>query len=333
MSEKEKIENKQDEEFIIDKNEIKENDTNTIIINDFINMQDNNNNQNKIAIKLDNPKEEKIEKEEEKNEIKNEIKSEIKNEEDEINTNENINIIIEEKKNNNKINNINNIKIDEEHKQSNDLLSKKFEVHNDDDKYLVQLDEDQELENLLNEHNNNSSDEDDDEEETFPFRVIGDVQKKGESIGKYNHRYLEIDSVKGILKRYKSVKEYPRRPLEIVPIKNLKNLKKCAKDINKDCYDFEITFTLTKGNKTEEKVQRYRVRHAESRTKWYDSLLTLWKYLVKGEKMPKINNHKLEFVDDQAGIIQDIKQHNDKSKTKSGKISLKNFKILGILGK
>ena len=332
MSEKEKIENKQDEEFIIDKNEIKENDTNTIIINDFINMQDNNNNQNKIAIKLDNPKEEKIEKEEEKNDIKNEIKNEIKTEEDEINTNENINIIIEEKQNNNKINNINNIKIDEEHKQSNDLLSKKFEVHNDDDKYLVQLDEDQELENLLNEHNNNSSDEDDDEEETFPFRVIGDVQKKGESIGKYNHRYLEIDSVKGILKRYKSVKEYPRRPLEIVPIKNLKNLKKCAKDINKDCYDFEITFTLTKGNKTEEKVQRYRVRHAESRTKWYDSLLTLWKYLVKGEKMPKINNHKLEFVDDQAGIIQDIKQHNDKSKTKSGKISLKNFKILGILG-
>ena len=48
--------------------------------------------------------------------------------------------------------------------------------------------------------------------------------------------------------------------------------------------------------------------------------------------MPRINNHKLQFVDDQVGIIQDIKQHNDRSKVKSGKVSLKNFKILGILG-
>ena len=53
---------------------------------------------------------------------------------------------------------------------------KKFEIHNDEDKYLVHLEEVQELENLINEHNNNSSDEGD-EEETFPFRVIGDVQK------------------------------------------------------------------------------------------------------------------------------------------------------------
>jgi hypothetical protein len=261
-------------------------------------------NQKKININIDIPEEKENEKENIINIEKNEIKT-------------------EEENNNNKINiNINNnINIDNE-KNPNDLLSKKFEVHNDNDKYLVSLDEDKELENLINEHNNNnSSDEDDEEEETFPFRVIGDVQKKGDTIGKYNHRYLEIDSVKGILKRYKSSKEYPRKPLEIIPIKNLKNLKKLIKDLNKDCYDFELTFTETKGTKTEEKIQRYRVRHADSRNKWYDSLLILWNYLVKGEKMPKINNHKLVFVDDQVGIIQDIKHHNDKSKVKSGKIS------------
>ena len=299
-------------------------------------------------------------------EIKEIIKNEIKPPEEkkeEINTKEeNANKIIEEE-NQNKIlsNEDNNINIEKEkeskekeeskenenkiieEKNNNvatdrnysvDIMTKQFKAHNDDDKYLVQLDEDKELENIINENkNNNSSDEDDEEEEeTFPFRIIGDVQKKGETLGKFNHRYLEIDSVKGILKRYKSSKEYPRRPLEIIPIKNLKSLKKLVKDINKDCYDFELIFTVNKGSKTEEKTQIYRVRHVESRNKWYDSLLSLWKYLVKGEKIPKINNHKLQFVDDQAGIIQDIKQHNDKSKVKTGKVTLRNFKILGILG-
>ena len=334
MEEKENIDNKEIEKDFIENKEIIQNNTNQIIINDFIKLDGDNNNQKKINININIPKEKEL------NFDKNEIKQEEINE---IKSNENINKIISEKtnkENNNNIiiiNNINNININKieinsNNPPNNDLLSKKFEVHNDDDKYLVQLDEDQELENLINEHNNNNSSSEDDEEETFPFRIIGDVQKKGDTIGKYNHRYLEIDSVKGILKRYKSSKEYPRKPLEIIPIKNLKNLKKCVKDLNKDCYDFEITFSVTKGVKTEDRTQRYRVRHADSRAKWYDSLLILWKYLVKGEKMPKINNHKLEFVDDQVGIIQDIKQHNDRSKVKSGKVSLKNFKILGLLG-
>ena len=339
MEEEEKEEHK--EENINQKtseiNEIKEsneNNSNGIIINDFIKLQENDNNtqnNNKININIEIPKDKK-------DESKKEIQEEQKN-----NINNNITLNEEPKKIENTINIINiNININneiekdkqkiKEQNPSNDILSKKFEIHNDEDKYLVQLEEDKELENLINEHNNNSSDEDEEEEETFPFRIIGDVQKKGESLGKYNHRYLEIDSVKGILKRYKSSKEYPRLPLEIIPIKNLKNLKKLIKDINKDCYDFEITFSLNKGNKTYEKTQRYRVRHAESRSKWYESLLTLWKFLVKGDKMPKINNHKLVFVDDQVGIIQDIKQHNDRSKVKSGKVTLRNFKILGILG-
>ena len=336
MTEKENIDNtksEEDKKENKENEEIKENNINQIIINDFIGAQDDENNEKKININMNIPEENKIEIQKEENEIKQEEK-EIKLEEKEKdNQEENKNeIIIESKKDENE-NNINiNINLENNNNPPDELHSKKFEIHNDEDKYLVQLDEDKELENLINEHNNNSSDEDEEEGETFPFRIIGDVQKKGESIGKYNHRYLEIDSVKGILKRYKSSKEYPRKPLEIIPIKNLKNLKKLIKDINKDCYDFEITFTVTKGTKTEEKTQRYRVRHADSRSKWYDSLLILWKYLVKGEKMPKINNHKLEFVDDQVGIIQDIKQHNDRSKVKSGKISLKNFKIMGILG-
>ena len=272
------------------------------------------------------------------NEIKvndNEEKNGEQKEESKINIDDNyINNINEKEEKKDEKNNVNNNTIKEEKKKNplNDIMSKKYEVRNDDYKYLVQLDEDKELENLINEHNDNSSDEDEDEDETFPFRIIGDVQKKGETLGKFNHRYLEIDSVKGILKRYKSSKEYPRHPLEIIPLKNLKALKKLAKELNKDCYDFEIQFFIEKGRKQEDKTQVYRVRHSESRNKWYDIILALWKHLVKGEKIPKINNHKLQFVDDQAGIIQDIKQHNDRSKVKTGKITLRNFKILGLLG-
>ena len=317
--------------------------------NDNILEEKNDNINNEEIIKKlndnENIEENEIVEEEDKKEEdkKEEDKKEEDKKEEDIKIIENINIInIEEEKkekeidynNNNIIKEENYINDIPERNYSVEILTKQFEVHNDDDKYLVNLDEDKELENLINEHNNNnSSDEDEDnEEESFPFRIIGDVQKKGEIFKKFNHRYLEIDTVKGIIKRYKSSVEYPRHPLEIIPIRNLKSLKKLVKDVNKDCYDLELVFYVTKGVKKEEKTQIYRVRHAESRNKWYNSILSLWKHLVKGENLPKINNHKLQFVDDQVGIIQDMKQHNDKNKNKSGKVTLRNFKILGILG-
>ena len=312
-----------------------EKETNENVNKEILEEKNDNINNEEIIKKLndnENIEENKIVEEEDKKEEDNKII-------------ENINIInIEEEKkekekekdynNNNIIKEENNINDIPERNYSVEILTKQFEVHNDDHKYLVNLDEDKELENLINEHiNNNSSDEDEDnEEETFPFRIIGDVQKKGEIFKKFNHRYLEIDTVKGIIKRYKSSVEYPRHPLEIIPIRNLKSLKKLAKDVNKDCYDLELVFYVTKGVKKEEKTQIYRVRHSESRNKWYNSILSLWKHLVKGENLPKINNHKLQFVDDQVGIIQDMKQHNEKNKKKSGKVSFRNFKILGLLG-
>ena len=330
MSEKENIEKKeeindnQEKNLNLEKTEsgiINNEEMKKIIETEIINKE-NKEEKDKNELKEENENK-IIEHEEQKEENKIIINDNIINTDQEKKDGKEEQNKIEEDKNQNKIN---------DKKASEDILSKKYEERNDDYKYLVQLEEDKELENLINEHNNNSSDEDDEEEETFPFRIIGDVQKKGETFGKFNHRYLEIDSVKGILKRYKSSKEYPRKPLEIIPIKNLKSLKKLAKELNKDCYDFELSFFITKGSKQEEKSQIYRVRHSESRAKWYDSLLALWKYLVKGEKIPKINNHKLQFVDDQAGIIQDIKQHNDRSKVKTGKVTLRNFKIFGLLG-
>ena len=320
--------------------EIKENPKNEILNKN----EDNSNDEEIIKITKidddDNSGDSNILEEDKKEEDKKEKdKKEKDKKEEEKDTKNNINIInIEEEKNNKLENNliINEIEDDKKDRISKNIFEKKFEVHNDDEKYLVNYsNEEKELGDLMNEHiNDNSSDEDeDDDKETFAFRIIGDVQKKGDFFGKFHHRYLEIDTVKGILKRYKSSEEYPRNPLEIIPIRNLKSLKKLPKDPNKDCYDFELIYFINKGTKQVDKTQIYRVRHASSRTKWYDTILSLWKSLVKGEKMPKINNFKLEFVDDQVGIVQDMKQHNDKSKDKTQKkVSLRNFKILDQLG-
>ena len=62
--------------------------------------------------------------------------------------------------------------------------------------------------------------EQNDEDDLFPFKMVGDTKKKSDFLGSYNFRYIELDSVKGVLKRYFSAKEYPKHPKEIIDIRN-----------------------------------------------------------------------------------------------------------------
>ena len=71
--------------------------------------------------------------------------------------------------------------------------------------------------------------EEEDEKDLFPFKIVGDGKKKGSIFGSYKNNYLEIDSVKGLFKRYASSKEYPKNPKEIIEIKNIKTIKKQKK--------------------------------------------------------------------------------------------------------
>ena len=82
---------------------------------------------------------------------------------------------------------------------------------------------------------------------------------------------------------------------------------------------------MKKGEK-KEKVENYRLRHFDCRNKWFDALLILWRYLIKGTPVPKFTNKILLFVDDRIGIVQEIKENKDKNK--GNKVSLKNFKNL-----
>ena len=86
-----------------------------------------------------------------------------------------------------------------------DIKTVKLKEVKDQDKYLVNLEENKEYEKIISEQMKpleDSDDSDEEEEETFPFRFVGDVQKKGELFGFFNSRYLEIDSEKGLIKRY-----------------------------------------------------------------------------------------------------------------------------------
>ena len=328
------------------KNEINDNNANIADKNDSNNNEDEKLNKDNI-IENNNPKEEnKINEETKKPENKNSIKdSEEENKNvinlnkiEENNDNDNGNKINEEKKESENKNVININEKDENNGNEikEDLKKAKLQESKDDDKYLVNLEEEKELQNLINEQLKNNMDEedsDDDEEETFPFRFLGDVKKKGEILGIFNNRYLEIDSVKGLLKRYASSKEYPQNPMEVIPITSLKTLKKVKKVKGQEFFEFQLTYIPP--NKTKEKLHIYHVRHAECRSKWFDSLLKLWKHLVKNEPLPPINRNKLIFIDDQVGINQEIKQNKKKKKEStnpSNLVCLRNFKVLGILG-
>ena len=172
--------------------------------------------------------------------------------------------------------------------------------------------------------NENEIEFDNDEENNYlPFKIVGDIQKKGEIFGFFNYRYLELDLSKGLIKRYENRKKYPKEPMEIISITSLTSLKKLKKI--DEFFPFEIIFLKNDKPKT----QIYRVRHSDSRNKWFDYLLMIYNHLKKNIPMSPIDNKKLLFIDDHVGTIQII---TSKDKVKKEKISLNNFKVIDILG-
>ena len=327
-------EKKEQQQNIIKNDKNMENDT----IKEVKIEEQNNEKNNIISEELKETKNNQ----ENKNIINEESKKEDKNNDNKINEiieeneKENPNKIIENTNNEEANKNINEIKEENENVINENLKKVKLQ-EKDDKKYLANLEEEKELQKLINEQlKNNYEDvdsDDEEEEETFPFRFLGDVKKKGETLGIFNNRYLEIDTEKGLLKRYASSKEYPQHPMETIPIQSLKTLKKVKKLPGQEYYEFQLTFIPP--NKTKEKLHLYRVRHAECRTKWFESLLKIWKHLVKNEPLPPINKNKLIFIDDQVGINQEIKHKKKKNKNKNNNaplVCLRNFKVLAKLG-
>ena len=315
--EQEKDNNKEIKEIIEDKEQSN---------NEDLNNEGNENNLNKINMDSEQGK-----KEQEKCEIEHEISL------------ENMNKIIEEKTDeiSQKMPNINQIPLEPEqmkcHKEYNDknddLRSCRFQSKDNNDKYLIKdYKNNQNLNTNDNSNNSDNEDESDKEEDEkkgnlFPFRIIGDALKKSQKLGVYNNRYLEIDSLKGLFKRYKTTKDYPKKPNDIVDIRTFKLIRKLKRV--KDYYDLEITYTITKKGEKIEKIENYRMRHFDCRNKWFDLLLFLWRFLIKGHPIPKFTNKILLFVDDRIGIVQEIREN--KNKNNINNVSLRNIKILRLL--
>ena len=229
-----------------------------------------------------------------------------------------------------------NLKCNKEYTDNDeDLHSRRLTARNNNDDYLMKDQEKDEgkNKNVLEEYKVEDDDNDQNEEEdNFPFKIVGDTRKKSNSnfSSTFNYRYIEIDSVKGLFKRYYSTKDYPKKPKEIIDIKNFKLIKK--QKLIKEYYDLEITYLVSnKKGKQWEVVEYYRFRHQECRNKWFDSLLYVWKSLIKGTKL-KITKNILSFVDDRLGIIQDIGRKNKQKNKQRKKIDFKKFKVISLLG-
>ena len=214
-----------------------------------------------------------------------------------------------------------------------DLHSRRLTARDNNDDYL-QTNDETKNNDVLGNYKNDEDENEEEDEKLFPFKIVGDGKKKGDTIGKYHNRYFEIDSAKGLFKRYQSSKEYPKNPKVIIDIRNFTLIKK--QRLSKEYHDLEITYIESnKNGKQKEKVENYRFRHQQCRNKWFDCLLELWKALIKGEPMPKITKNILAFVDDRLGIVQEIGRGNKQqkeAKKKEFKIDLKKFKVLSLLG-
>ena len=312
----------------INLNQKEENKDNNINININLNI-DNQRNESEmtddmslINIDLEKEKKEKnkINQIEEQN-IDNDINGEKEENINKINIEENN----EEEKVDDYLFNDNNKYNKEYTDDDNDLHSRRLTARNNEE-YLLKADD---KNDLLGNYKNDEAEEQSEDDNLFPFKTVGDTLKKSSILGQYNYRYLELDAVKGVLKRYLSTKEYPKRPTEIINIKNFKLIKKVK--LIKEFYDLEITYIIEKKGKKYENIENYRFRNQECRNKWFDSLLMIWKFLIKGTPEIKLNKNILAFVDDRLGIIQEIGR-GKKNINKKKKIDLKKFKIISQLG-
>ena len=176
--------------------------------------------------------------------------------------------------------------------------------------------------------NQNEIDNEFQEEEIFPSRFIGNVMQISNVLffSSYTYPYLEIQTEKKELRKYKNVNDYySKKPMSIIKIKNIQNIEKLPRNKNKD-YVIKITYYKNINvNKLSNEI--ILIHHSDSRDEWYENLHRILKS-IKENNLPKIENNFVKIIDDQAGIVQCIK----KNKKQINKISVKDFHFMSLLG-
>ena len=156
--------------------------------------------------------------------------------------------------------------------------------------------------------NQNEIDNEFQEEEIFPSRFIGNVMQISNVLffSSYTYPYLEIQTEKKELRKYKNVNDYySKNPMSIIKIKNIQTIEKLPRNKNKD-YVIKITYYKNINvNKLSNEI--ILIHHSDSRDEWYENLHRILKS-IKENNLPKIENNFVKIIDDQAGIVQCIKK-------------------------
>ena len=177
--------------------------------------------------------------------------------------------------------------------------------------------------------NQNEIDNEFQEEEIFPCRFIGNVMQINNFLffSSYTYPYLEIQTEKKELRKYKNVLAYYKKnPSNIIKIKDIKDIEKLPRNKNKD-YVIKITYYR---NRNEKKLSNevILIHHSDSRDEWYNNLHRILNS-IKENNLPKIDENFVKIIDDQAGIVQCIKKNKKQIKKN---ISVKDFHFMSLLG-
>ena len=245
-----------------------------------------------------------------------------------------INKVIKNKNiNNNIYSNFNNI-----HKNHNDIIQIK------NIKSLEQI-------NKKNEKNNKFyiSSIDDSDYKKFPFLKklkyippkppisFGFVEKMGKFFLNYNHRFIEINPIKGYLKRYENKENYPNNPLEVIYLGEINTCKKTTAWFTNDDYDYmEIVFSQR---------QIYRFKNKKICDIWVELInysvvyFKFWKELINKNRndgveeyffLGKCNNIEVDENNGNISLIDNKKINKKKEKENNNifKINSNTNKIL-----
>lgn len=174
--------------------------------------------------------------------------------------------------------------------------------------------------NLIDENNSPSLN-------TFPERIIGNVEKQGKLLGLYHYRYLELDSRQGEIRRYLKPTDFPSKPKEIIKIKQIKSLIKDKKEPESDYYTFQMK--INKDNNTVE-VHIYRIRYLHSLIQWFKAFKILHNHFKKEMPLPTIL-HETLFIDDCMGITQNFTKQ-PQYPLKLIEMNIQDYCILNIIG-
>ena len=113
-----------------------------------------------------------------------------------------------------------------------------------------------------------------------PPIFLGEVYKKGKLLPHYNLRYIEINPLKGIYKRFSKKEDYPSKELENISLKEFISSKITTESSGKYFY-LEINFNT---------IHLYRFESKESCNKWNNAINECVKYFKLCANL--LNNHK-----------------------------------------